>query len=107
MASSMSPLPPATRSTPSRCRSVGAVLVDEHDFTEPRWNVGPRLVVLRVGPDAHAAVRLHPVPAIEIRLPARAVAWWAARQLLEVRPRDHRFEAPAAVGIGAHVERPP
>src|SRR6185295_15486672 len=80
--------------------------VHEHDFAEPRRNVRPRLGVLRIGPDAHAPVRLDAIPTIEIHFPDRAYGWWTTRQLLEIRPRNHGLEAPAAVGVGADVQRP-
>src|SRR5688500_1129782 len=88
-------------------RSTARRLVDEHDLAEPRWNVRPRLGILRVGPDAHAAVWLHAVPPVEIHFPHGAGRRRAARQLLEVWPRNHRLETPALVGVGANVERPP
>src|SRR6185436_1368788 len=87
-------------------RNPGEPLFDEHDLAEPRRNVRPRLGVLRIGPDAHAPVRLDAVPAIEIHLPDRADGGWTTRQLLEIRPWNHGLEAPAAVGVCANVQRP-
>src|SRR5687767_11454113 len=81
--------------------------VDKHDLAEPRRYVRPRIGVLRVGPDAHAPVRLDAVPAVEIDLPHGSGDRRSTRQLLEIGPWNHRLEAPAIVSVGAHVQRAP
>src|SRR5687767_14173404 len=72
-----------------RRRHAQVSLLNEHDLAEPRRDVRPGIVVLRVGPDAHAAVRRHAVPAIEVDLPHGTGDGRPTRELLEIRPGDH------------------